>query len=155
MPTTYPVAIDDIFRIVHTAWNAGGTGAAAVLGEAAELRFADVEKQGKIPTDKYWGRVMTSHVSDAQASLSNGVVAPNNRRWRGEGIVAVQLFAPKSKPSSKDKLRLLAQSVKLGLRAKVTPNGVEFNNVRVNDVDSEELFYRLNVVAEYAYDEIG
>lgn len=155
MATTYPVAVDDMYRIVTAAWNAGGTGAAAILGESAELRYVDVEKPGKVATDKYFGRIVESQVSEPLASLSNNVVAPGNRRYRAEGILRVELFAPKSKSSSKDKLRLLAQSVKLALRGKETPNGVEFNNVRINNVDAEELFYRLNVVAEYAYDEIG
>ena len=150
--TTYTTAINDIFTQINTAWIAG---AAAAVGEAAELRFVGVEREGKIPLDKFWGRVSTQGVAEGQASIANGVGAPNNRRWRADGLVFVQLFAPKSRNTAMQKLRLLAQLARDAYRGKQTLNSVSFYNARIQELDPEELFYRINVVAEYAYDEIA
>lgn len=153
MPATYPQAIDEIFTLINSAWVAG---ASAAAGETVDpLRFVGVETQGKQATDKYWARVSTQGVDENQASISNGVGAPGNRRYQAEGLVFVQLFGPKSRNTAMEKLRLLAQLARNAYRGKVTANGVWFSHVRIQELDPEELWQRINVVAEYAYDEIA
>lgn len=150
--TDYQTAINDIFTLINSAWIAG---AATAVGETAELRFVGVEKEGKIPTDKFWGRVSTQGVNEGQASIANGVGAPGNRRWRADGLVYVQLFAPKSRNTAMQKLRALAQLARNAYRGKQSVNGVSFYNARIQELDPEELFHRINVVAEYQYDELA
>lgn len=151
MPT-YAVAVNDIFKQINDAWVAG---AATAVGEPVELRFVGVEKEGKIPTEKFWGRVSTQGAAEGQASMANGIIAPNNRRYRADGLVYVQLFAPKSRNTAMQKLRLLSQLARDAFRGKSTANGVSFNFARIQELDPEESFYRINVVAEYQYDEIA
>ncbi|MCW2763979.1 MAG: hypothetical protein JWR85_4180 [Marmoricola sp.] len=153
MTTTYPQAVNDIFGLITAAWNAN---AATILGEApGALRYVGVETQGKQETDKFWARVSTQGVDENQASIANGVGAPGNRRYQAEGLVFIQLFAPKSRNTAMEKLRLLAQLARNAYRGKVTVNGVSFSHVRIQELDPEELWQRINVVAEYAYDEIA
>lgn len=152
MPTTYPVAVNDMFSLINSAWK---TGSAAIAGYVPELRFQGIELQGAIPTDKYWARVSQQGVSEEQSSICNDVTAPGNRRYTADGLLYVQLFGPQSVVNSMEKLRLLAKLARNAYRGKVSQNDVSFYNVRIVELESEGLFFRINVIAEYQYDEIG
>lgn len=162
MTATYEKAVDEMFSLFLAAWTAN---TAAVVGYVPEIRWQGVkppEGQPEKPDgDKYWVRVSQQTVIEEQTSLSACVVDNENggtlpaSRFTASGLLFVQLFCPKSDARSMEFGRKLAMIARNAFRGKKTESGVWFLNVRINPLDSEELWNRFNVVAETEYDEVA
>lgn len=153
---TYDAAIDEMSAQYLQAWQAGS---GAIVGYVPEIRWPGVENAVKPATDKFWARFSTQGVGNPQTSLSNCVEGADDlpaSRFSPYGLIFVQLFAPKSLAEGMVKGRLLAHLTKLAYQGKKTSGGIWFRNVRINELpDTEELWYRFNIVAEYEYDEVA
>ena len=149
MPATYEEAIDQLFETFKTAWDADTT---AIVGYVPEIRWQGVESPNAPDTSKYWARASQQTVMESQTTLANeaGCI-----RYTAEGIVFIQVFCPKSDSLSMENGRKLAMVGKEGFRGKKTSGGIWFRNVRIQELPAEMKWNRLNVMAEYEYDEIG
>lgn len=156
MTVRYDEARDEMFALFKAAWDANAT---ALVGYIPEVRWQGREiatpNAGKPDNSKFWARVSIQSVLEQQATLSNCVVEPGKKKYESSGLIFVQLFGPKSRATAYDDLQKLAIVARDAYRSKVTPGQVWFRNVRINTLQPEELFYRLNVVGEYEFDEIG
>lgn len=148
----YNLAVDEMSALFKNAWNAGTT---MIAGYVPEVRWLGNEIAVKPPSGKYWARFSTQNLTEEQATLSNCVEAPGSKHYTSSGLVFIQLFAPKSVNGSFTVLRLLAILARSAFRGKTTPGKVWFRNVRINEISPENEFYRINVVAEYEFDEVG
>jgi hypothetical protein len=120
------------------------------------MKWYGREGAAKVDRAKVWVRFSTQHVDDEQKTLSTCVGEPFQRRWEGAGLIFIQIFLPKTVTNAVPLGRKLAQVAKLAFRKKKTSGGVTFPRVRINDnLPAEELFYRMNVVAEYEFSELG
>lgn len=164
MTLTYDAAVDEMFGLFKAAWDSGS---AAIVGYVPEVRWPGVELKNpdgsikKPESDKYWARVSQQGVDEEQTSLSacvasneNGGVLPASR-FTAIGLLFVQLFCPKTEAEAMEFGRELAKLSRAAYRGKKTAGGVWFRNVRIIEVESEELWHRFNVVAEYEYDEVA
>ena len=164
MTLTYDAAVDEMFGQFRAAWIAGS---AAIVGYVPEVRWPGVEPKNpdgslkKPESDKYWARVSQQGVDDEQTSLSAcvesneiGATLPASR-FTAIGLLFVQLFCPKTDPQGVELGRKLASLSQRAYRGKKTSGGVWFRNVRIIEVEDEELWHRFNVVAEYEYDEVA
>jgi len=145
----YEQAIDEIFTVFHDAWT---TEAPAIVGYVPGVRYQGVEEPSKLPVSVYWARVTQQTVADAQSTLRDGVCG---QRYQTNGLVFIQLYCPKIDSEGMSNGRKLAAAVRNSYRGKKTDGGIWFTNVRINEFEPEEKWYRLNVVAEYEYDEEG
>lgn len=152
MTATYPQAIDAMFAMFKTAWEAG---ASVIVGSVPEIRWAGVEKPDKPIVDVYWCRVSQQTVLEGQTTLKTGIAPSENRRYTSTGLLFVQLFCPMSDAQAYDKGRQLAVLARNAFRGNETTNGVWFRNARINELAPEENAYRFNIVVEYEYDDIG
>ena len=161
MTATYEKAVDEMFAQFLNAWNAGS---AAIVGYVPEIRWTGVkppEGQPEKPAgDKYWARVTQETVIEEQTSLSANVANVElgtlpASRYTASGLLVIQLFCPKSDARSMEFGRKLAMLARSAYRGKKTESGVWFLNVRIQPLDSEELWNRFNVVAETEYDEVA
>ncbi len=143
---TYQDAIDEIFAIFNTAWEAGST---AIVGYIPEVRWYGVEEPASISMGKFWVRVSQQTVEEEQSTLRNGECT----RYTTDGLIFVQLFCPKSDSKSMEKGRNLATLARDAYRGNATSGKVWFRNARIKELPPETDWYRLNVVAEYEYDE--
>lgn len=148
MTATYPQAIDEIYGLFRTAWNAG---APAIVGYTPEIRWPGVEEPTKPETKKFWARVSSQNVTERQITFRNGT----SKRYQTDGLIFVQIFAPMSNAQAMEKLRLLAVVARNAFRGKVTGSDVWFRNCRINELSPDGTSYRCNIVAEYQFDEIG
>lgn len=152
MSINYQQAKDEMNARFYEDWKAQS---AAVVGYVPEVRWQNQEL-GSIPgNDKFWCRVYISSIDENQTSLSNAVGGPNQRRYTDYGLVFVQLFGPKTLPNADRLNNELAMLAQRAFRGKVTPGKIWFRNVRINELEPEQQFYRCNVIAEYEYDEIS
>jgi hypothetical protein len=147
--TTYEEAVDQIFGIFKTAWDAG---ASAIVGYTPEVLYPGVEEPKTMPKDKYWSRISQQTADEPQTGMRNG---ENGQRYTTSGLVFVQIFCPKSESLGLTNGRLLANLARNSYRGNATDCKVWFRNARIVELDPEENWYRLNVVAEYEYDEIA
>lgn len=146
-------AVDEMQTLFYEAWRANS---GEVLGYIPAVEWYGRESLGKADRAKVWARFSTQNVTEEQATISACVDEPFKRRYESSGLVFIQLFMPKSVDNAVISGRKLAKIARNAFRGKKTNGGVTFYNVRINDdIPPEELFYRINVVAEYEFDEIG
>lgn len=146
--TTYTEAVDQILATVNTAWQSSTT---AVVGYVPDIYWQGVEEPKKPDLTKYWARVSQVGFNDEQSTLRNG---DSEQRYTTNGNVYVQIFAPKKDSLGMTNGRELATIARNSFRGTTTDGCVWFKNARIVELDPEESFYRLNVIAEYEYDEI-
>ena len=153
MTTTYPEATDAIMGMFYEEWTANTT---AIVGYVPEVRWQNVEEPGTPDSSKYFARITMQPVDEYQSTFRNG---ENGQRYTAQGLIFVQLFAPKSESQAAEELRNLAQMVKAIFRGHTDADNIWFRRSRINEVapntTDNEKFYQTNVVAEYRYDEIG
>jgi hypothetical protein len=152
MTLEYDQARDEMFALFNVAWQAN---AGEIVSPVPEVRWQGKEVPTKPDRTKFWARVSIQSVIEQQATLSNCVIEPGKKKYESAGLVFVQLFGPKIVATAYDDLQKLAKVARNAFRGKTTVGNVWFRNVRINTLNPEELFYRLNVVAEYEFDEIG
>lgn len=153
MTAEFDVAVKEMETLFNTAWQ---TNAGSVFGYVPAIEWFGKETKDKVDRTKVWARFSTQNVIEEQATLSACVDEPFVRRWNGSGLIFIQLFLPKTVANAVIQGRKLAKVARNAYRGKKTDGGVTFHNVRINDnLDPEEQFYRINVVAEYDYDELG
>lgn len=150
MATTLQVAVDEIYGRLKTVWDAQTP---AIVGTVlpALLLYEDTEWNGRPddPTADPWARVSIRHASGQQATLADST---SKRLFRNYGAVTVQCFAPMRDNRGAPVARQLAEVVKAAFEGARTTN-VWFQSVWFNEIGREGLFFQLNVVANFEWDE--
>lgn len=130
----------------------------ALLGYVPVIYWGN-ERANKPDATKYFARVSHQTVLERQATLSVCEGIAGQKRYRTSGLTFVQIFAPTSDKEVQDKARKLATICRNAFRGALAHSGndaVWFYNARINDnLAPENDLYRLNVVAEHEYDELG
>lgn len=123
--------------------------ALAVLGVeiAVQLRYGGVSEPE--PDDGvYWARVSRQTVDEAQETLRNGL---EQRRFKTEGLVFIQLFGPRSDSKALANLDQIAELIRNDFRTYQDAD-LEFTNPMIADnVQPEANWQRANVVSNYTY----
>ena len=145
--TTYEQAINDMFGLFLTAWNAGST---ATAGYIPEVRWPGVEVATSPDRSKYWARVSQKTSFEQQSTLRNG---DNGQRYTTRGTLYVQVFCPISISGSLANGRKLAELARNAYRGKHSVNGVWFRNAKIMEMPTESDWYALTVQVDYLYDE--
>lgn len=118
------------------------------------LLWDGIEKAFPPNGQQYWIRVSHQSIISPQTTL-NGCV-PGQRRFTTSGLTFLQLFAPTADKQYGRKALLLATIARDCLRT-ARLDTVLVRNARINKLTAplENDQYRLNVVAEHEYDELG
>lgn len=143
MTTNYNEAYGSIQTELQSFWAAN---APAIVSPAPILRFYGTE-DSSIPTT-YFVRFMMQPVRNSQSSFRQ----TDGKRFRENGLISLQVFAPRKVKTSYAKMRLLSALLQKRFRSAI--DCISFNNVRINDAAPEDSFWRQNVIAEYWFDEI-
>lgn len=139
-------AKDEILATVTTGWNIV---LPTIVGTNHELRYWGKKYQNPVPVTKYWGRVSVQTVSEDQDTLRN-----DTRRYRSNGIIIVQLFAPIEDNEVGVRLDQIAEGVRNIFRGCTVADNVQFARARIADnIDPEPAWLRSNVVAEFEYNQ--
>lgn len=148
MTTDYVGATDAMNATVLAAWNAATS---VILGAPPQkLFFQGIVKSGVSEAgapDEYWGRV-------SYQTVDQGSVGPGARRHAACGLVFVQMFFPVAATGSWRKGVQIANRVKNALAVRSSSGTVWFRKPRINELTVDGAHHRLNVVAEFEYDEI-
>lgn len=149
MTATYLTAQDAIFGQFNTDWAAGAT---AIVGYIPRVFFQGVTREDKPEPNKHFVRVSVQTVSDRQVTFRG---ADGLRRYRTDGLVIVQLFAPVSEAGGWRKCQRLAVLARDVYRGRTASGNIWFRNVRLNELPPENAWDRINVIAEYQFDELA
>lgn len=137
---------DEINLFFYNAWKLNTP---AIVGYIPEVRWQNVQYVGIPDSTKFWARLTKNTVLEAQHTLS-----PGFKKWTAQGLIFVQLFCPKSVSLSFELGQQLAVVARDAFRGKSTDGCIWFRNSTITELDAEELYYRLNVVSEFTYDEL-
>jgi hypothetical protein len=140
--TTTAEAIDECGAIMHVM-------------ASSEYATTDVRWNGKESNEpplasSAWFRWSMLHTGGEQASLS---CEGGKRRWRRDGLIIVQCFAPLDKGGLTLAQRM-AESVRDAYQGSSTPSGVWFRNATTQEVGIDKAWYQVNAVIQFTYDEV-
>ncbi|MGH8711236.1 MAG: hypothetical protein ACREVA_07960 [Burkholderiales bacterium] len=145
---TYEQAIDEMFNDFYVSWLANS---ASIVSYVPNVRWPNID-EGSLDAGKFLARLSQQTVIEKQASLRG---EENLQRYTTYGLIFVQIFCPRSDSTAMEKGRKLANLARNVFRGHSTQNNVWFKNARVQELEPEQKFYRLNVIAEYEYDEVA
>jgi len=142
--TTINEAVDDMNDRFTDAWST--TGFPAVYqgvppGDAAQ---AAIDSNGVT----CWARITVKHNISTQQSLGG----PGGRIFNRKGIVLMEVYTPTG--DGLTQARNLGTILANAFEGVSTPNGVWFRNTRLNEVEPEGAWSRVNVITEFEYDEV-
>ena len=143
---------DEVNALFLATWNAGS---AAIAGYVPEIRWQGVQYRDLPDGSKFWVRLSKQTVFEEQATLSTCEGVPGQRKYTASGLVFVQIFCPKSNTQAFELGQKLAKLARNAFRGKSLPGKVWFRNTRINNVGDEDQMIRLNVIADYYYNEIA
>jgi len=87
---------------------------------------------------------------EGQASLSDAI---GKTKWKSEGTLKVQCFAPLDKGSI-DAAMAIALALKRHFRKLATPGGVWFRNASVEEGGRDAAWYQVNFKVTFSFDEL-
>lgn len=153
MTTNYTDARDKIYGRVKAAIDGP---VAALFGYKAETRWPFTAEPNKPDASKIWFRVSSQIVEEGQSTLSTCEGAPGQKRYETVGVLIIEMYMPKAVRDSGVKGTKAAAIIRDAFRnAPSGEEGIFYYRARINDgIAPEELFYRLNVVTEFEYDEV-
>ena len=123
-----------------------------LLGYEMEMRWPFIPEP-KTPKTDVWMRVSRQNVIEGQATFSECVGGPGQKRYTTDGLLIIQLFAPVTGQATI--LTKVGPIIRNLYRTLPNNFGLMYRNVRVDqNIPPEDKYYRLNVVAETEYDEI-
>ena len=142
MTATTPIAIDEsaslFAAMVKTTF------------PLAVVRWAGKDTGAPPEAAKAWFRWSMQHTEGRQASLAcvDGV-----RRWRRNGLITVQCFAPLDKGGITTAQRM-AEAVRDVYQGASTPSGVWYRRATTQEVGQDTAWYQVNTTAMFTYDEV-
>ena len=148
--TTYFEARDAIYGVVKSTVD----DAASYIGYIPEVEYPSITKIDNPPIDKIWLRANMTTVGEPQSTLSTCIGEPFSNRYTSFGLVIIELYIPKQ-GNIYELATQLATHLRDVYRKSGSSSGVIYRKARINDnISAEANFKRINVIAEYEYDEI-
>lgn len=148
MPCSTAEARDEINTLFWDAWRTEAP--KACDGEVPDVLWEAGERVGEPRSDKPWARVSIHHNDSLQRTFGG----EGDRRFERLGLVSVQVFVPTSIEQGTELLEALADIGRNAYEGKATSCGAWFRNVRFQEFQPSEPWLRMDVVAEFTYDEL-
>lgn len=146
MTATYDQARKEMLQLVADV--------AGVVAPSIRIDWQGKENNTPPPQDDEWLTVSLRHSpgGSGQASLS---CEHGKRRWRREGMLYVQCFAPLSAGGLK-RAMTLACAFRDGIqKSKGTPSGVWFRDPTAYEVGPDRNWFNANSSARFTYNEVN
>ena len=137
MSLTHKEAVDDITLIFKTVWDTTGH----------EVFYESVRNQRE-DDNSSWASFSIRHASSTQRTLGG----QGNRIFTRTGFVIVSIFFQVGKGLSEG--YALAKVVTDVYEGICSPNGVQFRDIRLQEIGRDGQFFQINVLIDFEYDEI-
>lgn len=158
MATAPQIARDEMFAILDDA-------SEPLRDLHADLAELDFRYQGietpeemadapKTMAGKFWLRASKINDESFQAAhMMTEAPTGSPALWRTNGVLIIQVFAPRNVDDSYHTGELLASVIAVMYRNIGTPSGVGFQNAAFKEVAAEASFWRWNVTVDFDFDE--
>ncbi len=148
MTTNYKGALEEIFSMFNVEVNSNST---AILGYIPKIQWPGETNDAPEDNSKYWLRISSKMVQSLQGTLSENVVQNGSKRYTSNGLIFVQIFAPKRKDSftKNSEYSMMIQNIFRNSTSNVT-----LRNCVIKELAPEESCLRTNVISEFEFDEI-
>lgn len=145
------VARDSMVKLFADHW-AGVNWAAAGLASAPGVIYQGLGGDESPSIDAPHIKWAAYHSYDAQGSLSDDV---GNRRFNLAGVLVLQCLAPLAPGNGFTVAERLAIIAKAAYRGRQTPDCINFEKVRIEEVGPDAGWYIFNMHAEFYYCEVA
>jgi len=149
---SFTAARDDIMGVFLTAWTAGAleaqifyedTGRAPLESSGqADFEF-DTNKGGNPRT---WIYATVQHYTGRQTTIGNGL-----RRFERTGAFRAEIYTARGTGLSLSDAA--CKVVADAFEGQKSPSGIWFRNVRMDEIGPDGVWFRVDVIAEFRYDE--
>jgi hypothetical protein len=140
---TYEQAKDEMFGLVLAQ--------ALLTAPGIHIEWQGKPGNAAPPQDAEWLRVSLRHGDSGQASLS---CEHGKRRWRREGVLSVQCFAPLEAGGLKRAMELACAFRDAIQASKGTASGVWFRGPDAREIGPDRNWFNANASARCTYDEV-
>lgn len=153
MNVDYKQARDVMFALVYNEWKAAST---AIFGAEKPMLYQGVVQTSPPAADEYWARLslVTGRQEQSNLGKCSNEAGSEGRRHTAVGALFVQMFFPLSGTGAWDNGLALAKRVKNVLAGASSSGTVWLRSPRIKELDPDGSHHRLNVVAEFEYDEV-
>lgn len=108
----------------------------------------------KPDASKIWLRASTQMAIEEQSALSTCEIENGKKLYTSYGLIIVEFYIPRIEPDGSLAL-MWATQLRNAFRNASSDDGVIYRKAQIDDaIEPEESFFRLNVVANFEFDEI-
>jgi hypothetical protein len=144
-------ARDEMLGMLNTYWRANAGAAIGTPQSPPPILWEGSEPGAPPDQAAGWARVTVLHATGQQATLANDVGC---RRFRRDGTIIVQCFAPRGKRGL-TLAEALATVAKDAFEGKHSPNGEAwFSNATIHEVGPDKGWFQVNASIQFQYDEV-
>lgn len=139
--TDIVTARSDLMNLIDDTWSPTGF----------ELHWPGVASKSTPPsTLTVWGRAVLNHATGGSTTIGS---ATGKKRYEHTGTAIIQVFGPLGKGGKEayDQVKTLLDAFQV---ASPTTNGVTIFNVRVNEIGSTDIWFQVNVLFDFRYDQV-
>lgn len=145
---TLDAAHDEILTLFRTAWEAYAPGVNG--GTAPRVEWPGMDSGSPPPANVSWARIRVREAISRQTTLAPA----GQRRFTRPGIVTVEVYVPIAGSRGLSLLQQLAIIARNAFEGVGTASGLWFRGTRILDVGADRSWNRMNVTAEFQYDEM-
>lgn len=109
----------------------------------------------KPPNGQVWARVSKRVVFEKQATIHTTSHDVGKKRYSTAGYLTIQLFSPRDSIDLVAEMESIAMAFRDALAGKSTEDHIWFKNVTIREIPPEDLYARINVVAQFTYETIS
>lgn len=144
---SFATARDEILALFKVAWDANTP--AVNGGLTPRVEWDAVDSKTARPVSAAWARITVEHTLAEQSTFGDA----GARRFTRFGFVTVQIFQPQNTAGGFTLGEQLAVIARNAFEGVGTASGVWFRNAVISEAGSDAIWSRLNVRAEFQYDE--
>lgn len=149
--TTITQARDEMLARLKAALDASSYAGITVVYDDARQDQPTGDSAGpEVPPGRPWVRAGVRHSGGSQATLGS---INGKRRQEMTGLVFMQVFTPfgDGQRASDELVEVLLNAYRTG---GATPSGVQFRNVRPEEIGKDGAWWQVNCLADFEYDQI-
>lgn len=143
--TTYAEASAIMYGIAQAVLDTQGTAICGYVPESERMGYASKKRKA----NQIWVRGSRRNVIEGQQSL--GQDASGEKHYRTQGVLTIQVFAPKTDPRDYDRAETLAAAIRDAYRRTGGEVCFEYETMREAPVGNK--YYQFNVTVEYDYED--
>ncbi|HCH8285047.1 TPA: hypothetical protein NNQ18_004706 [Salmonella enterica] len=146
MTTNYIAARDSMFALIKAT--------ADLFDVKPRIEYPLQVSKDKPNPSNVWLRASTQIVDEGVSAISTCSNEIGKKLYTSYGLVIVEFYIPKTEPQG-HKALMWATQLRNAFRNASSADGVIYRKARVNDgIPNEDSFFRLNVIANFEFDEI-